>query len=589
MRVAVWIATLSVAFSSAAMPNGPAPGKNLVANGGFEKSLEGWEVRGQTDTLKANHDTKERKEGRASAHLAKTGGFAADYFAGTARDLPAGGKVRVAAEVKGKDLANAWVKVYFLSKAGEPLNEDVDLRMLRGTFAWQTVEAEFTVPDGADRVEVRFYFFLGGEAWLDEVVVEALGGAKAVPKKAAKPLDATTRRWLEENAVAVETLDLEAQHADLAPLKALLKDVRIVQLGENTHGDGACFDAKARLVRFLHEECGFEVLAFESGLFECERANERLRAGKGAEALDESVFGIWRVSQVRPLFAYLAERAAGQRPLHLSGFDCRASGSGAAELWPTFRRVLTKESGARDEDFDAVLRLETAMGGGDAYEPKAEDVAAGLAAWSRLRALFDEQRAAIEARHGTEEAAFLSRCLDNWKAREEVERSKADKSLGKHGVINLRDAAMAENLLWLAEVRHPGRKIIAWGATFHFARGLEGVRMAGDPKYYAGCRNMGQIVHEALGDACYTIGFAAAGGRAGSFAWQSELDPPRDGSIEDTLQRFGAPYLFVDLRRGGPFQKPLRLAPMSYGRDILAAWPKVLDGIFFIETMTPAR
>ena len=89
-----------------------------------------------------------------------------------------------------------------------------------------------------------------------------------------------------------------------------------MQLGENTHGDGACFEAKARLARFLHKEMGFDVIAFESGLYECERANELFAKGKVREAMDGSVFGIWRVTQAWPLYEYIAKTAKGRRPLH---------------------------------------------------------------------------------------------------------------------------------------------------------------------------------------------------------------------------------------------------------------------------------
>ena len=99
----------------------------------------------------------------------------------------------------------------------------------------------------------------------------------------------------------------------------------------------------------------------------------------------------------------------------------------------------------------------------------------------------------------------------------------------------------------------------------------------------------GNIGTEFFGKDCYTIGFAAHGGRAGSFSWQSDLQPPRDGSVEDALHRYGAPFLFVDLRREGPFGKPLRMSPMSYSRDIEARWPDVFDAVLFIDEMTPAR
>ncbi len=48
--------------------------------------------------------------------------------------------------------------------------------------------------------------------------------------------------------------------SDLAPLAAAIGDARIVQLGETTHGDGAAFLAKVRLVKFLHQHHGFDVL-----------------------------------------------------------------------------------------------------------------------------------------------------------------------------------------------------------------------------------------------------------------------------------------------------------------------------------------
>ena len=54
-----------------------------------------------------------------------------------------------------------------------------------------------------------------------------------------------------------------------------------MQLGESGHGVREFNLAKVRLIRFLHEEMGFDVLAFESGLFECWQA-ERMHSSNAS-------------------------------------------------------------------------------------------------------------------------------------------------------------------------------------------------------------------------------------------------------------------------------------------------------------------
>ena len=66
---------------------------------------------------------------------------------------------------------------------------------------------------------------------------------------------------------------------DLAPFGAALGDRRIVLLTEPTHGDGATFLLKTRLVKYLHEVKGFDVLFIESGLYDVARMQQRVAAG----------------------------------------------------------------------------------------------------------------------------------------------------------------------------------------------------------------------------------------------------------------------------------------------------------------------
>src|SRR5262245_36889034 len=135
--------------------------------------------------------------------------------------------------------------------------------------------------------------------------------------------------WLKEHAIALRSIDpADEDFSDLEPLRKAIGEARIVQLGEQTHGDGATFHAKARLIKFLHQKMGFSVLAMESGLYDCRKAWELLREGKEPyEAVTHGVMGTWTGSkQFQPVIDYLGTNAKSERPLELCGFDCQFTG-----------------------------------------------------------------------------------------------------------------------------------------------------------------------------------------------------------------------------------------------------------------------
>lgn len=71
------------------------------------------------------------------------------------------------------------------------------------------------------------------------------------------------------------TSDLE-KFENLSAFKEVLKDVEIIALGENTHGLGEVFAAKTELVKFLHQELGFDLVLFESGYGDAALAWEQI-------------------------------------------------------------------------------------------------------------------------------------------------------------------------------------------------------------------------------------------------------------------------------------------------------------------------
>jgi erythromycin esterase len=89
----------------------------------------------------------------------------------------------------------------------------------------------------------------------------------------------------QETVRKINTINSDStDFSDLTFLKDVLKDVKIVALGEQLHYDGATFEAKVRLIRYLHEELGYNVIAFESGLYDCTKANEAIKNRKSGDS-----------------------------------------------------------------------------------------------------------------------------------------------------------------------------------------------------------------------------------------------------------------------------------------------------------------
>ncbi|MGW0998371.1 erythromycin esterase family protein [Streptomyces sp. NPDC002523] len=106
--------------------------------------------------------------------------------------------------------------------------------------------------------------------------------------------------WLARNAIPLNSLVPGVPAADLQPLKSTLDGVRIVGLGEATHGTREFFHLKHRLLEFLVTELGFSVLAMEASASAGPAVDAYVRKGTGdaAKALAELGFWTWRTHEV---------------------------------------------------------------------------------------------------------------------------------------------------------------------------------------------------------------------------------------------------------------------------------------------------
>lgn len=402
-------------------------------------------------------------------------------------------------------------------------------------------------------------------------------------------------RWLAEHAVAVRSIaPADEDFSDLEPLVSRIGNARVVALGEGTHGDGAAFLAKARLVRFLHQKMGFDVLAWEAGFFDVPRMDAALRSDIPlAEAAKRGLYRMWRTSQeVQPVLAYIRETHGTTRPIENVGFDCRVTTDAArTELFPAsifeFFDRLDPALISKQERADL-----TAMSIGlvpvDYYNKPGErrynrDLP------RRLVSTIDQRRSDLLVRASPREIDHVRQSL--------VSLLNMDRALGGQAGTGgsedgySRDTAMAENLLWLLEGPLKGRKVIVWAHNYHVLRDtLAPIGASG--KQFLG--PTGRYLAKSLGRDLYVIGFLAHHGQMGEAGdpeeVRTDIPPASPDSVEGLLHATGKPRLILDLR-SLPNDHWLR-APLVNGVYFYEPQPtdlpRLLDAIFFLDEMTPS-
>lgn len=402
------------------------------------------------------------------------------------------------------------------------------------------------------------------------------------------------KEWLANHAIRLRSLDpSDTNYDDLEPLRRLIGDARVVMLGEQTHGDGAAFLGKARLIKFLHQQMGFDVLCFESGIYDCERAWQAVKAMKPeddpATVMWQGVFGIWTQSrQCWPTFEYVAEKANSPKPLELCGYDCQLTGGGQHLMADIDALAAAVDPPA----LDAARRSALAAYVGALVSNTAPSGAVrtdGEAAIAVLRdALSGERFAGVRT---PRELAWWRQVLESIQGFASMMTNAKRTDLPLPDRFNARDEQGGRNLLWLARERYPGRKIIVWAASMHCVRHPERITTQTPGLSYGGVRTAGHVAALELEDDLVVLAFTTGPGIAGSvFGAPYPVPPPPAGSLEALCAEAGLGPCIVPLRgaAAGSFGAGEFVARPLGNVSMKARWQEVVDGFVYTPNMTPS-
>ena len=397
--------------------------------------------------------------------------------------------------------------------------------------------------------------------------------------------------WLKANAHPIRSLSVaDRDFSDLQPLKAAIGNSRVVMLGEPSHGDGTTFLAKARLIAFLHQEMGFDVLAWESGLWDVHQVWQHVQAGEAVlPASRRGIFGIWTGSeQVLPTLDYVAETLGTAHPLELAGFDNQLTGSLARDSVHLLMEKFARRIGSAvpdDPEWPAAAASLHRLAAGQDFETKPP-----VADQARLLRLLNALHTDAAAQPAADrDALFWAQSLVSIISYAQMTWAAPVQLRAEDN--NPRDLQMARNLVWLANVWYPGKKIIVWAANSHIGRDMGQLQGIGGGSVYGPggwTVHMGGEAYNALGTQMYAIGFTAGYGEYGVFNQLPTLMPQvRAGSLEQRFWDAGLVNAFVDFRSlgaGGEWLKSVYSRPFGYF-DMYGNWTTVLDGMIYTRDM----
>lgn len=396
--------------------------------------------------------------------------------------------------------------------------------------------------------------------------------------------------WITQNAHRIKTVDAGNDFDDLQPFKSVLKDVRVVGLGEATHGTSEFFRMKHRMLEFLVKEMGFTSFYIEASMSRCYYINDYILFGKGN--LDSATFvqGFvpWRVEEVRDMIQWMRNynvAAPEKKKIRFYGFDLQINDRAWDELKDFYKTLNEKKIVVLDslqQKMDSASKLSNNM------ENQGKGASLFNEVYKDVLGLLDDivmNQGEYEYKVGSKE---YQRNLMNIKLI--TQETESYKNL----ILNLRDYYMAQNILHLLNREGDEGKAVVWAHNGHVSKGW-GL--------------MGSYLSKVLKDKYYAVGFEFY---SGSFQSRNQdlknkspnwdivtVKEPPVNSLAWYLNKTGMNNLFLDFRNTGTdrvknFSKNYGMH--SFGSAYSASWPLVYpsklkdyDGLIFIRNTTAAK
>lgn len=330
--------------------------------------------------------------------------------------------------------------------------------------------------------------------------------------------------FIQNNSIEIKSIASE-NFSDLQFLKPILKDKKVVYLGESSHYTKEFSKMKTRIVKFLNKELGFEILALESPMGEINYFNFYKKSSEDT-VLKYGTLSFFHTEEIKEVFKY----ANASNDLKIFGIDIQLN---SLKTLNSYLRSSLKEY-VSDNEVEYFIKKDSVFIFSNQKEK--EILRENLI---QSYNIIEGQIKARSLNSFNEKTDFLIKLIEN--------KKYLTSCYGRNYSSSTRDSLMAENLRWLIKKRFETKKIIVWAHNYHVLKNYPST-------YISNSKIMGAILNKEFNSISYTIGLYCNSGRLLVNNSELTVKKPRKNSLEYLINQSGYDYTFFDFSKINDFK-----------------------------------
>lgn len=300
-------------------------------------------------------------------------------------------------------------------------------------------------------------------------------------------------------------------NTDWKALARQLENKNIVLIGELNHGSKEIFLIRNELIKYLHNELGFNTILFESGIGELALPDLKKKA-MSAEQMTNGFFGGWRTKEFRDLMGFIKEKN-----ISIAGFDVQRTGG-------SFKTLLAEMATKAYVDTAFYNDLEDRYG--VIYRELSNNKTVFDTVRQKTEKLINDYKAvhiklshAIIPPSSKEVLLTLQAIVNRIDYLQYMLQFVKDRDWNKRWAA--RDSLMARNIKWFADNIYSSEKLIVIAHNFHIAKSNENEKV------------MGEFLSRSYANTMYSIGvFAGEGVYADNSGREVKMKPADPATLD---------------------------------------------------------